>query len=544
MFSKSSQIGIFPLLIATVLGLSCFYVLDTHHSRTLGRITLEGKFPVGTVLSVVTQTRLGAIASEKIHFGDSPHSQIKREGTSRMNVPFSALWLEFQVPKSEIEIGRDVINIYNIQFEKPFSGLTVVPKRRLANFFESAGFFGENDSFVRPNKQTGRATLALRESLPKASSWWPVLPSFFVAFLVWLIARSHHWKDLPAFRDISLGNKISTQHEFDTINGLRGLAALLVLFSHAAPGFEAVNVGIAILFVISGFLLSKPFVIDLDRIKRWATVERYLVKRVKRILPMYYLFIFITYVLSYQFDTALRNFLFVEASGHLWPMTQIFVFYMCLPLVLLCTSMLSHLHRMSPLVLLALVSILWIVFMSDWMPFYNGRYFKPFYLYAFLMGVAGSYLHFGVLAGTEMKERLNQLLGILLMVLIIFTIAWSAPVTPPSWASYIVKPFWGKCLLSLVIIILALQIKRSFVTRIIANPVFRSVGVVGFSFYLLHGLGMDLASNIQQSVFGVTEPLPRSWPLVVQAFILTYVMALFTYSYIERPFFGYRDSKS
>jgi len=544
MAPNTAKIDLTPMLIAAVVGLSCFYLLYGHYAKTIGRITLQGKFPVDTTLIVRTERALGAIFEEPVQFGGEAHTVIKRKGTNRINVPYRKLWLEFTVPQSELLAGRDVINIYNIQFEQPYSGLTVISKRQLAQVFSSTAFFGKNDSFIRPDEQTGVARLELRKALPRAPLRWAILPSLFVAMLVWLVARSHGMMQLPALRDMSLGNKISTSHEFDTINGLRGLAALLVLFSHAAPGFEAVNVGIAILFVVSGFLLSKPFVLDSTRINSWPRIEKYLLKRVKRILPMYYFFIFITYVLTFQFDTALRNFLFVEASGHLWPMTQIFVFYMCLPVVLMCTAALSRVHRLLPVLLLLVVSSLWVIFMSDWMPFYNGRYFKPFYLYAFLLGVAGAYIHFGMLADREFGQLANSLVGVLLILLTILTIAWSAPVAPPSWAGYLIKPFWGKCLLSLLIIILALRVKMDWLRHILANPLLRSVGVVGFSFYLLHGLGIELATNIQQSVFGITEPSQRSWPLVLQSFILTYVMALFAYSYIERPFFGYRDSKS
>ena len=326
------------------------------------------------------------------------------------------------------------------------------------------------------------------------------------------------------------------------VNGIRGLAAMLVLFSHTAPGFEAVNVGIAILFVISGFLLSKPFVLDADRIHQWPKVESYLVKRVKRILPMYYTFVFIAYVLTSQFDTALRNFLFIEASGHLWPMTQILTFYLCLPLVLWATSALWQVHRLLPILVTVVLAILWHQTMLGWKPFYNGRFFKEFYLYAFLLGVAGSYIQFDLLKHWSVKGRFAQGLAVVTIVLAVATIAWSAPVQPPAWAHPLISPFWGKCVMSIIIIILALNIRVVWFNRVLANPLLRSVGVVGFSFYLLHGLGMQLATEFQIQILGVDSPPDRSWPFMMMSFFATYIMALFTYSYIERPFFGYRRS--
>lgn len=258
---------------------------------------------------------------------------------------------------------------------------------------------------------------------------------------------------------------------------------------------------------------------------------------------MYYVFIFITYVLTFEFDTALRNFLFVEASGHLWPMTQIFTFYIFLPLVLMLTAALWRVHRVAPVLVLAILAWSWLTFMSDWRPYYNGRYFKEFYLYAFLMGVAGAYIRFDLLKQVDL-QRSKQVIATALMLLIAFTILWSAPISPPAWVHPFISEFYGKCLLSLLIIILALLVEDTWVSKLIRNPALRSIGVVGFSFYLLHGLGMELATQLQTNVFGIETPSQRSWSFVGMAFVFTYLMSLLTYSYIERPFFGYKPSKS
>lgn len=536
---KRSKIDIAPVLAAFFIALLCFYTLDSYFGKTVGRVTIQGKFPAGTSLQIVAENKFGHILSESVDLGDKPVGTLKRVGSGRINWPARKVLLNFFVPISEVQAGRDVLNIYSLQFEQPFSGLFVVPQEHLSEVFESSQYFGENSSFLRVDSH-GVGSMVLKKPLPRAARLWALLPSLFIGFLVWLIIKNNRLRDIPAFKDMSLGRKISSNHEFDTVNGLRGLAALLVLFSHAAPGFEAVNVGIALLFVISGFLLSKPFVLDSSRVFNWPNVESYLVKRVKRILPMYYLFIFISYVLTYQFDTALRNFLFVEASGHLWPMTQIFTFYISLPLVLVLTSLLWKWHRALPVIALFVLGWFWFEYMTDWKPYYNGRYFKEFYLYAFLMGVAGAYIQFDLLKRLDLS-RYQQPLAILLLLLIVLTVAWSAPVSPPKWIYPFISEFYGKCFLSLTMVILALQVQGTWVNTLIANSVFRSIGVVGFSFYLLHGMGMELATHLQINIFGIVEPLQRSWPFTAMAFGFTYVMSLFTYSYVERPFFGYRE---
>ena len=541
MLPATTKTTIWPIVIATLVGLLSYLTFDNYFSRTLGRLTLEGKFPADTRIEVRSINLFGGVTSEWIEMGKDPLNVVKRAGTKRMNLPVDELHLKIQVTEEQLRAGNDVINPYQMQFIQPYSGVRLIPKNQIPSVFESEQFFGIGNSFIKVDSKTGIANLKLRSPLAAANPVWALWPSFFLALLVWLVARAHDFKQLPAFSDMSLGRKISSSHEFDTINGIRGLAALLVLFSHTAPGFEANNVGIALLFVVSGFLLSKPFVADAGRIKSWDAVESYLLKRVKRILPMYYFFIFITYVLSFQFDTALRNFLFVEASGHLWPMTQIFTFYMCLPLVLLLTSRLWLVHRLLPVFALLLGAAFWLHYMVDWKPYYNGQFFKEFYLYAFLLGVAGSYLQFDLLPHGVESKRLRTILSIVLLLITVGTIAWSAPLPPPRWLLPFMSQFYAKCILALAIIILALQAQGTWINRLLANPLFRSIGVVGFSFYLLHGLGMELALSMQETVFGIESPADRSWTLMGMALVLTYLMSLFTYSYIERPFFGYRN---
>lgn len=542
MSSDHRKPRVFPAVLALLAFALCWYVLQSYFSNTLGRITLQGKFPAGTQLAIESRNKFGSVGSHIVDLGGQPLNVVKRVGSDRLNAPARGLSLVFMVPKQEVDAGKNVINIYNLQLEQPFSGLTAISKESLSKVFQSNGFFGRDSAFLRVSDETGKVTMTFRGQLPKAPAAWPLMSALFLALLVWLFARSHRIRELPAFRDMSLGRNISSDHEFNTINGIRGIAALLVLFSHAAPGFEAVNVGIALLFVISGFLLSKPFVLDQSRVFSWGNIESYLLKRVKRILPMYYVFIFISFVLTHDLDTAARNFLFIEGSGHLWPMTQIFTFYMLLPLVLMLTSMLWRWHRILPVIALVAVGLWWLLVMTDWKPFYNGRYFKEFYLHAFFLGVAGAYIQFDLLAKLNLRDY-RQPLAVILFVVTVLTIAWSAPINPPSWIHPFIRDFYGKCLLSLLIIMLALQVRGTWVNALIANPLFKSIGVVGFSFYLLHGLGMELALQLQSNVFGVVSPSDRSWPFVGIAFALTYFMSLFTYSYIERPFFGYRENR-
>jgi len=70
------------------------------------------------------------------------------------------------------------------------------------------------------------------------------------------------------------------------------------------------------------------------------------------------------------------------------------------------------------------------------------------------------------------------------------------------------------------------------------------VGVIGFSFYILHGLGMQIFEQLQIQYFGSANPGGRSWAFMLGAFCVTYVMSVVSYSFVERPFFGYRGKNT
>ena len=92
----------------------------------------------------------------------------------------------------------------------------------------------------------------------------------------------------------------------------------------------------------------------------------------------------------------------------------------------------------------------------------------------------------------------------------------------------------------MLILLLSLNTVGTWFNAFMSNWLFRSVGIVGFSFYILHGLGMQIVINVQQQLFNIPDPSHRSWWFTLMAFLVTYLMSVITYSYVERPFFGFR----
>src|SRR5690606_8864258 len=84
---------------------------------------------------------------------------------------------------------------------------------------------------------------------------------------------------------------------FPTLNAVRAIGALMVLLTHVAfntgqvvrGSFGAVlsrfDFGVALFFVLSGFLLARPFLLAVARAEQGPRVAHYLWKRALRILP-------------------------------------------------------------------------------------------------------------------------------------------------------------------------------------------------------------------------------------------------------------------
>ncbi len=98
----------------------------------------------------------------------------------------------------------------------------------------------------------------------------------------------------------------------DALDGLRGIAILLVLFRHGIrpfydPGSPTLPIGgwdlmtpmtngwmgVDLFFVLSGFLVTHHILKRWGQTFRWGDVSKYFTKRVLRIVPAYYAFLFL-----------------------------------------------------------------------------------------------------------------------------------------------------------------------------------------------------------------------------------------------------------
>ncbi|HTM84823.1 MAG TPA: acyltransferase, partial [Mycobacterium sp.] len=218
-------------------------------------------------------------------------------------------------------------------------------------------------------------------------------------------------------------------YRVESLTGVRAVAALLVVCTHAAfttgkypEGYfgafwSRTEIGVPIFFVLSGFLLFRPWVQATMHGRPHPSLRRYTRHRVRRIMPAYIVTVLFAY-LVYHFRTAGPN------PGHTWAglfrnltLSQIYTdnylysylhqgltqmwslavevgFYIALPLMAYVSLVLVCRRRWRPGLLLSALTVLavitpgWLILVHtvDWLPD-SARLWPPAYLLWFVAGM-------------------------------------------------------------------------------------------------------------------------------------------------------------
>ncbi|MEE2566091.1 acyltransferase family protein [Hyphobacterium marinum] len=284
----------------------------------------------------------------------------------------------------------------------------------------------------------------------------------------------------------------SARHNIDALDGLRGLAALMVMVSHMSGFghfFEARGTGqngVMLFFVLSGFLMAYLYCGDKRTDNEWTD---YAFRRVFRVYPLY--FAVVTGVILFSLAGSSHFFgqitladywhLVTLRSGFsvFWTIPVEMKFYLVLPVVIV----LARLFRPGPDRLLLFMAFLVFAFAIYRVP-ENTSLLRgiPFFAAGMLAGVL--HRHLGTIAGDARWLRiLATVLTPLLLLAGFFTLPPLSAVT--GW----VNPIWyAPVLFAGLYAALTLGVANAAgpVAWIFSNPISRYVGQISFAVYLLH----------------------------------------------------------
>lgn len=324
---------------------------------------------------------------------------------------------------------------------------------------------------------------------------------------------------------------ISKAERVASLTGIRALAALLVMGTHAAYTtgkypqgyvglvYSRMEIGVPIFFVLSGFLLFGPWVRAMAQDRPAPSVARYAWHRVRRIMPAYVITVVVAYIV-YHYRTAGPN------PGHDWTglfrnltLTQIYTdnylyshlhqgltqmwslavevaFYIVLPLLtylllaVLCRRRWQPRLLLTGLAALSLITPAWLVLVhtTDWLPD-GAKLWLPTYFAWFIGGMMLAVLQ-------EMGERTYAVICLplaLICYLIVATpIGGEATTSPTKLWEALAKAVFYAVIATLMVAPLALG-NRGPYARVLGSRPMVWLGEISYEIFLIHLIVMEVA---------------------------------------------------
>jgi peptidoglycan/LPS O-acetylase OafA/YrhL len=316
-----------------------------------------------------------------------------------------------------------------------------------------------------------------------------------------------------------------------SLTGIRAVAAILVVATHAAyttgkyiQGYfglvsARMEIGVPIFFVLSGFLLFRPWVKSLATGSAEPSLRRYAWHRFRRVMPAYVVTVLIAYAI-YHFRHAGPN------PGHTWfglfrnlTLTQIYTFnylrgylhqgltqmwslaveatfYVLLPLlaylllVVLCGRQWRPKLLLFGIATLALISPVWLVGVHLTTSIPNGaRLWLPTYLIWFLAGMCLTVLQ-------RMRVRCYAFaalpLAAVCYIIASTPIAGDPTTSPLGLSQALYKAVFYAAIAGLAVAPLALG-DQGWYSRFLASRPMVWLGEISYEIFLVHLITMEFA---------------------------------------------------
>ena len=337
---------------------------------------------------------------------------------------------------------------------------------------------------------------------------------------------------------------------FETIDGLRGFLALAVFIHHSAIWYQYKEEGnwrlpdsnlyihfgetsVALFFMITSFLFVKKLIDIKENEFNW---KQFFISRFLRLAPMYYfslLLIIILIMISnnwklnvslYSFFKSLfdwltftitdtpdiNNFYFTDKinAGVTWSLPYEWLFYFTLPIIALIVA-----YKKTKIQYI-LISIIFITF------FCLNHIIELNYIYAFIGGIITAFLSKYVSINTKIKNQISSIIVIICLLLI------------RQFSSS--KNEICMLLISIVFTLIALG---TSVFGILRLSVFKFLGDISFSTYLLHGIVLFFSFHFIISMENLKLYSASEFCLVIFTITpIVVVISFLGYRFIETPF--------
>jgi peptidoglycan/LPS O-acetylase OafA/YrhL len=323
---------------------------------------------------------------------------------------------------------------------------------------------------------------------------------------------------------------VSKAERVASLTGIRAVAALLVMATHAAYTtgkythgyvglvYSRMEIGVSIFFVLSGFLLFGPWVRAAAQDRPPPSVARYAWHRVRRIMPAYVITVVVAYIV-YHYRTAgpnpghtwtglVRNLTLTQpytdnylysylhqGLTQMWSLAVEVAFYVVLPLLtylllaVLCRRRWQPRLLLTGLVVLSLITPAWLVLVhtTDWLPD-GSKLWLPTYFAWFIGGMMLAVLQ---VMGQRTYAAVCLPLA-LICYLIVSTPLGGEPTTSPSeLAEALAKTAFYAVIATLMVGPLALGNKGWYARALATRPIVW-LGEISYEIFLIHLITMEI----------------------------------------------------
>ncbi len=336
----------------------------------------------------------------------------------------------------------------------------------------------------------------------------------------------------PADGDQGGLEQVSSADRVPSLTGLRAVAALGVVGTHAAFGTGAFNrgypgmllgrldIGVAIFFVLSGLLLFGPWVRAASAGTGGPSVRRYGRNRVRRILPAYLVTVLLAYLLyelrpidpnpGHTWSGLIRNLTLTQIYGdyfagfqhqgltQMWSLAVEVAFYLLLPvlawilLTRLCRGRWRPRLLLAGLAAVAAISPLWLVVLhtTDWLPAVAGMWL-PHYLVWFAGGMVLAVLQ---TMGVRCRWRVAVPAAVAAYLVVATPIAGTVSATAPDLGADLARTLLYAAIATLVVAPVALPAAPGdLYTRVLGSGPMVRLGEISYEIFLVHVIVMEIA---------------------------------------------------
>lgn len=345
---------------------------------------------------------------------------------------------------------------------------------------------------------------------------------------------------------------INQKFQIPALDGLRGLAVLIVILSHTSnvhyfffPGLDFSGIGksgVYLFFILSSFLLTLPLLHQGSSIFTAKLMSYYWSRRFFRVYPLYFIYLAAALMSSYAIDAIfgpkewaipfrLDIFEFIEhlllqaGKSVTWSIAVEFKYYFVLPVLAYFYAVILKCQLLPALLLsLLLIFLFRVIYPSE--NFISQDVRLGPYLSVFILGALLAVLQYNIreskikIASNLWLINFSCYLAIVLMIVMIPSV-YSTLITPVDNA-YFSKEI-GLFSLLWALVLFGVINGSSFIGKFLASPAMRYSGNISFSAYLFHPVFIDLMRH-----FKIETPI-NAWIVL----LLTFITASLSFNLIE-----------